>query len=654
MCGIYGIWNQEGTVDPRALQRAATAIRHRGPDDEGYLLVDSAGDRILVARGDETHAAIQAPYVGMVEPAGFDLGFAFRRLSIVDLTPAGHQPMASADGRYWIVYNGEIYNYVELRRDLAGRGHRFRSETDTEVVLAAFHEWGPGCLHRFNGMWAFAIWDSATRRLFVARDRFGVKPLHYVYEGGRFAFASEIKAFRAAGDVSDTPDDRAVYEYLADGRLPDPGEGATFFRDVRSLPPGHYGEVAAGTLRVTQYYALPTEGDAGEDFDGQAVAQEYAELLADAVRLRLRSDVPVGSCLSGGVDSSSIVCLANRELLASGVQSQQLGDRQKTFSAVYHTEGRYNERAYIEKVIAATGAESNYVFPTADRLAAELPKLVWHQDEPFGSTSIFAQWCVMSLARERGVTVLLDGQGADETLAGYRPYEIQVADLLRQGRLRQALSASHAAHRTATIPLAALLARSVARRLPDRHLTYFRRSRTRLGARVLRPEFAASHGDAPAPRPVNDDLHAHLRELITTSSLPHLLRYEDRNSMAFHVEGRVPFLDYRLVEFSLRRAFRWSIRDGWTKWPLRESMRPHVPDEILWRRDKVGFETPERDWLTSLLARPGYDFSDDSPVGRYLDLPAARREVAGWRANGGDARRIWRWLNVDLWLRPSA
>jgi asparagine synthase (glutamine-hydrolysing) len=345
----------------------------------------------------------------------------------------------------------------------------------------------------------------------------------------------------------------------------------------------------------------------------------------------------------------------NRLITEDGASAEQIGARQKTFSAVYDTPGRHDESEHIEKVLRATGAERNYTVPTVERMRAELERLVWHQDEPFTSTSMFAQWCVMAKARERGVTVLLDGQGADEALAGYRPFDIHIADLLRRRRYASALSAGRAIKETTGLAAAPLFARALARQLPGRHLDHLRRRRAAAGAVALRADFVDGYDARPRYSPVNRDMQGYLRELFEETSLPHLLRYEDRNSMAFSVEGRVPFLDYRLVEYSLGEAYPWCIRGGWTKWVLREAMRGTVPDEIVWRRDKVGFETPERDWLTTWLDADNGRFADDSPLARYLDLAVVRAALTDTRRDDPAAgARVWRWLNLDLWLRTFA
>lgn len=659
MCGIYGIWHRDGRpVDLTALQTATSRLRHRGPDDEGYLLANPAQGTCASHAGPETDRWLALPPLDQACGKGYSLAFGFRRLAILDLSPAGHQPMTSADGRFWIVFNGEIYNYIELREELQRFGHRFRSGGDTEVILAAYAQWGEACLERLNGMWAFAIWDCERRTLFLARDRFGVKPLYYAATGQTFAFASEIKALVGPHALPFEPEPLVVYQFLTDGRLPSPQHGATFFAGVRALPPGHCLRIETDSPIVPQrYYDVTLPDNHHHPHLTDDILAAYRDLFIDAVRLELRSDVAVGTCLSGGIDSSSIVCAVNHLMRQDGLSAAQIGERQKTFSAVYDSDGRYNERRHIDRVLRATAADGHFVFPTVERLNADLERLAWHQDEPFQSTSIFAQWCVMGLARERGVTVLLDGQGADEVLAGYRPYARYLGDLLRQARgatvAREALLISARSNQPA-IPL---LRNALIFTLPASaiELAYVGRQMLRTPSPVLRSDFAAEcRRAALADIPSwceQSSLDRHLRDAVIESSLPHLLRYEDRNSMAFSIESRVPFLDHRLVEFVFQQAPHLRIRHGWTKWVHRQAMEGLLPDAIAWRSDKVGFETPEVAWQRDLLAMRPDLFADGAASGAYLDLPSVRHAVEEWCAHGGDTRQVWRWVSLEMWMR---
>jgi asparagine synthase (glutamine-hydrolysing) len=428
MCGIAALYEPGAPAWLAEVTRAMTrAVRHRGPDGEGFASfgADATATPWL---SDETPPGVAG---AREAPSGAVLGFGHRRLSILDLSIAGHQPMPDARDECWLIFNGEIYNYVELRAELAGRGHAFASGTDTEVILAAWREWGAACLDRFNGMFAFVLFDRRTRRLFAARDRFGVKPLYlWRTPSGGLALASEIKQFTAHPQWRARLDGQRAYDFLNWGICDHTRH--TLFAGVQQVRGGEYLLAPLDDVpRVEpqRWYELKSAPFAG---DFAAAGARFRELLDDSIRLRLRADVPVGSCLSGGLDSSSIVC----------TMRAQLGERapalQNTFSA-YSDVARFDERTYIEEVAAATGAERHAIVPSPDTLLTELDALTWHQDEPFGSTSIFAQWCVFRLARQNGVVVMLDGQGADEALGGYHGYfGPRLAGLLRQGRLGRA------------------------------------------------------------------------------------------------------------------------------------------------------------------------------------------------------------------------
>jgi asparagine synthase (glutamine-hydrolysing) len=654
MCGIFGIWRRDGApVDLAALQRATDSLRHRGPDDEGYLLADSRSGRVVLCGGAATSPQLALPRLEEFGGESFDLALGFRRLSILDLSPAGHQPMPDSEGRLWVMLNGEVYNYLELRRRLEQRGYTFRSGTDTEVLLAAYKEWGPECLSRFNGMWGLAIWDVSERRLFLARDRFGVKPLYFASAGETFAFGSEIKSLVASGVVPFQPDRRAVARYVAEGIMPSHLRGETFFEGVRHLPGGHLMIVSSGKVHARRWWSLPTPGES-QDEAGDDEEDRYAQLFTDSVRLRLRADVPVGTCLSGGVDSSSIVAVAGQLMQTEyAVSLERLGEQQQTFSAVYGEDAPWDETHHIKAVIERTGAASNSVYPTSERLWEDLEKLVWHQDEPFQSTSIFAQWCVMSKARERGVTVLLDGQGADEVLGGYRPYSARLAELLLSGRLPTAAKeALHILQVTGLKPLPILL-RALAVALPVPLLRRLRRSRasgaaSRSGLSVDMASLLSGEGDDVSYADQRS-LSRHLARLTLESSLPTLLRYEDRNSMAFSIEARVPFLDYRLVEYAFTAAAPLRIHRGWTKWVQRRAVRDLLPESVVWRRDKVGFETPEARWLREGQERIMEILCSSRGLGDYLDKEKVRADVPRLLESGEHAL-VWRWVNLALWL----
>lgn len=655
MCGIFGIWNRDRRpVDVGVLVAGTSSLRHRGPDDEGYLLVDTSSGRAVLAAGEETSPRLALPHIGSFAGQQFDLAFGFRRLAIVDVSDAGHQPMSDESRSHWIVFNGEIYNYVELRQELTAKGYRFRSDTDTEVLLAAYEEWGAACLSRLNGMWAFALWDAGRGELFVSRDRFGIKPLYYSDDGQTFAFASEAKALVISGVVAFEPSPVTLGAFIALGRSPSATTGATFFRRVSALLPAHSLRVTRSGAAMERHWRLP---DLEGERPGDGV-DEYRELFRDAVRLHLRSDVAVGTCLSGGLDSSSIVAVVS-DLMQNehGVAHEQLGERQRTFSAVYDSAGVWNERSHIDVVLRDIPAVGSFTIPRAESLWRDLPRLAWHQDEPFPTASIFAQWCVMRLARENGVTVLLDGQGADEVFGGYHgSYGVHVADVARSDGLGAAWREWRSIRSVAGMS-ARIFARGVARQLSPKALQfvalpfYIRQVRSSALAPAVRQQVleelrSSRHVQYYPAAKTMDDL---VRGWVS-NTLPDLLRFEDRNSMAFSVEGRVPFLDYRLVEFVFRHARRTRIRDGWTKWLQRRAVEGLLPPEIVWRRDKVGFATPEVEWLRGSPDALRQWSDRAAAYGQWLDAREVRAEIERLIAAGGSSSRVWRLVSTVAWL----
>jgi len=644
MCGIAGVAGPApGLLRP--LPAMMAALRHRGPDDEGYLLVESASGRAQAYGGSDTVAATLLPFLPAEPPPGSDLALGNRRLAIIDRGPAGHQPMAFSDARLWVTYNGEIFNYVELREELKSLGHVFRTASDTEVLLAAYAQWGADALPRFNGMWAFALYDATQRRLFCARDRFGVKPFHYHAASGFFAFASEIKGLLAHPAVPRRPNEVALFAFLVQGAHSE--DENTFYDGIRSLPGGHAltVDLASGAVDVRRWYALPEPAERASD------PREIRELLADSVRLRLRSDVDVGTCLSGGLDSSSIVALTAR------LRDHAGGGRHRSFSIVYPDPG-LDESAHVCAVVAKADVEDARATPTSAELLADLPALVRHQDEPFPSASVYSQFRVMRMAREAGVPVLLDGQGGDEVLGGYHyyygPFLADVAFRLGlPAALRAARQARQVTGRSWSFFLGLLAYHAVP--LPAAVQAWaVRRGATqgRVPRRLLARDYVAQDGSTRVERHRRrPGLHAELRAGILQTSLPGLLRYEDRNSMAFSIEARTPFLDYRLVERAQAVPASDLIRDGWTKAILREAMAGVIPDAVRLRGDKLGFATPERRWLRELAPHVRGWLGRGSRLGPRLDEGAIRAWLSLDDEELAGRPGLWRLVSAELWLR---
>lgn len=569
---------------------------HRGPDDEGVVLFLKKNLLPAILSGEGTaNEVFSAPYpycrVAQTSVCGEEAVAALghRRLSIVDLSAAGHQPMCTPDGRYWITYNGEVYNHSELRRELEDLGIPFSTKTDTEVVLQAYACWGASCLHRFNGMFAFAIVDRQEKTIFAARDRFGVKPL-YMWESpsGTVALASEIKQFACHPEWRAVLNHQRAYDFL-NWSLTDHTE-ETLFKGVKQLLGGHCFTCAIdGRPLPERWYSLPRRAT-GKTFE--EASRHFRDLFLDAVNIRLRADVEVGSCLSGGLDSSSIVCAVDSLLEKKSASLQQ-----KTFSSC-SLEEKFNERAFVEEVVKGRRLEAHYFYPSSEELIQELPRLVYTQDEPFHSTSIFAQWQIFKQVRRLKVPVMLDGQGADEQLAGYDSfYGYRMAEQFKKlqwmSLAREIFSIKK--HHPRLSPWLMLGNRLLSPSLRELFSKMAGRPTNKppwLDREKWEAELKHPFKETPIP-----DLDAWGRVLTTAGNLPMLLRYEDRNSMAHSIESRTPFLDYRLVEFCVNLPAEYKLKEGWTKRILRHSMSPYLPKSIAERRDKMAFVTSEEKWM---------------------------------------------------------
>jgi len=586
MCGI---WFSLGLTPNRDhLDR----ISHRGPDGEGW--------REFVTPG-----------------AGAPLVLGHRRLAIIDLSDGGAQPKPYADGRYWITFNGEIYNYIELREELRQLGRTFTSESDIEVILAAYDAWGRDCLSRLRGMFAFVLYDTRAQRVLLARDRFGIKPLYYVRTPNGIAAGSEIKQLLDVPGVSTRINGRRAHDFLAAGTLDHSCE--TMFADVQQLGQGCWAEIDVVSRNFTEgvWYRLPEPDTL--DLGGRDAAEQFLALLQDSVRLHLRADVEVGSCLSGGLDSSTLVCLISEQLAAVN-GSHQLNAVTARFEGT-----AVDETRYADVVAAAAGARSHAARPRAEDILAEASTIVWHQDEPYGSTSIHAQHHVFAAARANGLKVMLDGQGADELLAGYHGvYDLRFGQLMREWRLAAGVAFAARRARMFGTPFLPQLAAGAGQmlasaprlvRTPIHRALHFARARhangtgaTAPGPWLDMPAFGLNEGPyqvfergiAEAGLPPMQDI-ASLCVGLTRGNVPMLLHWEDRNSMAHGVEARVPFLDHPLVEFAIRLGGEHKLVNGWTKWVLRESMRGRLPEEVRTRTDKLGFATPEAAWFRGPL-----------------------------------------------------
>lgn len=603
MCGICGIIGlNKAPIYEQELKAMLDLQRHRGPDDEGTFLEDS-------------------------------IGLGFVRLSILDLSQLGNQPMVSEDGNFVMVYNGEVYNYLELRDELIGRGYVFKSNTDTEVVLAAYSAWGDNCLNKLNGMFAFAVYDRKKRQLTIARDRFGIKPLYYTQIGERVAFASEIPpllSLMPRGTVS--VNQQSMFDYLVHERVDHTEE--TFFQNILKLPQGSVMKFVDGRVSKFRWYKL------NEKINKRRIGpEEYREVLQSSIGFTLRSDVPIGVPLSGGLDSSTIVSMLFNQFKMKDLH---------TFSAVYGKGLPGDESRYIEE-FSPHLKNMYYIQPTGETLFNDLDDFVSTHQEPVTRTGPYAQYKVMELASER-VKVTLDGQGADEILAGYKSlFGFYYFELLRQKKF--AKLAKELWHVCGNSGGMGAMISGIYYALPHQLKQNIMRSQRGVVSQEFYDQYANTSRVTELLMSAKN-LNSSLLSMVE-NKLEHLLKWSDRNSMRFSVESRVPFLDHRLVELTLSLPSDQIINNGYSKYILREAMSGLLAESIRSRRDKIGFGTPENTWLRTPVFRDlietilTSDFFRQHP---YIDIHRATKAYK-MHLNGQKniARQIWKWINIYLW-----
>jgi asparagine synthase (glutamine-hydrolysing) len=614
MCGICGVINFNGIApEAESLQIMMSAMKHRGPDDEGTYIKDNVG-----------------------------LGFV--RLSIIDLSSAGHQPMISNDNRYAIIFNGEIFNYIELQAELISKGHFFNTKTDTEVLLHAYMEWGEDCLHHLNGMWAFVIYDQFEKKLFGARDRYGIKPFYYYLSDKQFIFASEIPSIMRAAGKKAEPNNLAIFDYLVFSRTDHLNE--TFFKDVYRLQHGWkincYTDQntkegsGKGGIKLSNWYDLAQ--NLKPPFQE---ASEFREMLYSAIELRLRSDVPVGVCLSGGLDSSTIV----------SVMLQQFNFQDlNTFSATYRS-GQFGDETKFINEYRPLVKKMHFINPSAESLEEDLYHFIRAHAEPIPTTSPYAQFKVMEIAKDH-VVVTLDGQGADELLAGYHYfYGFYFKELLLNLKWRKLLNEIYVSFRMhrSLYPIKTflffLLPKSIMTRVRLLEKGYISENFYKQNSRN-----SSVTEKIYGSKSLKESLIDHFNY-----KLEHLLKWEDRNSMWFSLEARVPFLDHRLVEHTLSMPSDTKIDKGWTKAILRESMKGILPETIRFRKDKIGFGTPEDEWFRTDFFR---DFvlqmlNSKSFVDRNIIHPKKAEKIYHdhLKLKANHSSEIWKWINLEIWFR---
>lgn len=650
MCGIFGLIQKD--FSPELLYSATRSLKHRGPDDEGYLLLKKFGDPEVACGGPDSITDLNLPHIFSTNQERFSIGFGFRRLSILDLSKNGHQPMCSLSKDVWIVFNGEIYNYLEIKKDLIRLGYNFKSTSDTEVIINSYLEWGTNCFSRFIGMFAIAILDKRIKSVILARDHFGIKPLYYSTRNNNFAFGSEIKALLTLPWVTREANYFSLTKYLAFGVSDIYPE--TAFLNVKTLQPGHYLIIDLSnefTVNESCFWeSHPNNEFAKSDFS--EATNTFLDLFDENIKIHMRSDVPIGISLSGGLDSTSII-----ETISKVFPNNP---PLHAFSYIAEDPG-LSEEKWINLVCKHTGAISHKVYSNQDDFFNNLNELIFSLDEPFTGASMYVQNRVFKSARENNIKVLLDGQGSDEMLGGYIDHEGDLlASLILSNSFSEASKFLNRINKNGMSRTVKALAWAIDRLLPtavkpSMHFfelfqlfpymskTWQEKSKKLIPGGVFRnkaPSFASKYV-------LNDQL----KYEIFISGLPALLRYEDRNSMANSVESRVPFLTPRLVEFCLSLPEQFKISpSGYSKQILRSSMAGRIPEEVRLRNDKIGYAPPERKWL----------FGNEPKIREILSSPICEKipfydfkKANSWYEkklqSGTFDRKIWYLINTILW-----
>jgi len=641
MCGINGLITADDTLK-RKIIKANDLLKHRGPDDEGYLVINRSNGTHYNYSGNDSSPEIQNkfPLISFKNSGSEDVILAHRRLAIIDLSVNGHCPMSNANESIWITYNGEIYNYIELREELIQAGYSFRTQSDTEVIINAYLHWGIDCLNKFNGMWAFAIWDSNKNRLFLARDRFGVKPLYYSVQNNYFAFSSEIKPLALYQDFDVNISRKKIPYYLIYGNRLNTND--TYIKGICSLQASHFLLYENGNVTTKQYYDI--EKLSSKDRSEDELTNSLVSLLEDSVKLRFRSDVPVGTCLSGGFDSSSIVSLAS----GSGERNIE------TFSAVWE-EKNCDESYYIDIVNKKYSCSPNKVIPQESEFESVFKELCYYQEIPTEGPGLYPQWFVMKKAKEK-VKVLLDGQGGDEVFGGYFQMGAYLRGILRDKNLYKIAIESpnflkffnkNGIH-------------SFTSWLFPRQYGYMTRSK--LSARfdiinstlLSEMEKESLYFDVEPPKKFTNYLSSLSYHFIRNMTIPALLHYEDRSSMAHSIESRVPFLDYRLVELGVNLSSKYLSYKGVSRPLYRKAMKPYLPEEVVNRKDKLGFPVPFSEWTHRSLKNMIYDellvnnsvlfdYVNRKKLEENLDSHFSHEKDYGWE--------IWRMLSLNNFLK---
>jgi asparagine synthase (glutamine-hydrolysing) len=603
MCGISGIINRTDKKVPKEeIKKINDLIFHRGPDDEGYYF-------------------------------GRNFAFGHRRLAILDLSELAHQPMEyrGENGEYIITYNGEVYNYLEIREELLKEGYSFKSNSDTEVILASYDKWGEKCVDKFNGMWAFAIYDKTKEIIFCSRDRFGIKPFYYMEIDGRFVFGSEIKQLLNFLEENIVNRDILI-DYIVTSIQEH--NSKTFFENIYKLESSHnlIYNLKDHTYNIKKYYEIPFYQNSEELSES---IYNYEKEFERSIDYRLRSDVKVGTCLSGGLDSSTVATISSKKY-------QEKTDQKFIAIHAKSMEKDTDESAYAKKVSDILDIDLNIVEPDIDDFKSYLEEVVYTQEEPFGSPSIFMQYFVMKRAHELGCKVMLDGQGGDETLLGYEKYfPSAYIDILKKGGLLKALKQVKKSNKNnSKMSIDWIIKYTIGSLFPSLRKRVYKKKT----AFMKKYDNEFSFFDELAKKYFN--VNALQEYEIKYTNLPILLRYEDKNSMRHSVEARLPFIDYRTLEYALNIDISYKIKDGWTKYILRRVLNRYLPNEVVWRKNKLGFNAPENIWLHEISPV----IKDTISNSKILDELCNMKELLN-KLDTMDNRLKWRLFNVGVWER---
>ncbi|MCC6815123.1 MAG: asparagine synthase (glutamine-hydrolyzing) [Saprospiraceae bacterium] len=641
MCGIAGVFHfNSKIVDLESIRKMNDIAHHRGPDDEGYVLINTTNNLFQNLLGEKSDPKISGkyPHIESFQNESYNLCLAYKRLAIIDLSISGHQPMTDETGKFWLHFNGEIYNYLEIKKELQTYGFVFHSNSDSEVLLKSYIQWGYDCVHKFIGMFAFVIWDSDKKVLYGARDRFGVKPFNYYIDDEKFIWGSEEKQIIASRLIKFEFNTHSTQRFFLLNQLHDSGE--TFVNRINKIPSAHYFTIHNNKINFKKYWEIDPNKSLQLNSDEEKVEQ-FKYLFNDAVKLRLRADVPIGIALSGGLDSSSIA-ITSRNILKNTV---------KTFSVYYEQDKKYDEREYIQSVLDTGGFQPTYYTQDEQINIDSIRNWIFKQDGPTSGASPYSAFLNYKNVRASGITVLLNGQGGDETLAGYPYYFkyllsdqmknlelVKIYNNLKQWKLDQSLSYSIKQLSGAIFNI--LFSNKQLLKLENKkycNSDFYSNKTISSISSVFKLKF-------------NTDLDQALYDTLKIRMLPHLLHWEDRNSMACSIESRVPFLDHRLVEYLFMLPSDYKIKNGVTKIILRKAMNGILPNKILNRRDKKGFGTPTDLWTKGELKKDIQDilYSKQIEERGIWNINKLRKAFA---TNSFGENELWKIITMEIFIQ---